>query len=57
MSILRFISATAAALTALSGVLVAWPGDIVPQYVLLGIVSASTFLSVLAANLSASETK
>ena len=55
MSILRFISATAAALTALSGVLVAWPGDIVPQYVLLGIVSASTFLSVLAANLSASE--
>ena len=55
MSVLRVISSMAAALTALSGVLIGYPGDIVPQYVLLGVISASAVMSALAANLSVSE--
>ena len=55
MSVLRVISSMAAALTALSGVLIGYPGDIVPQYVLLGVVAASAFMSALAANLAVDE--
>ena len=55
MSVLRVISSTAAALAAVQGALLAYPGDIVPQYVLLGVNLAFIFLSVLAANLSVGE--
>ena len=55
MSVLRVISSTAAALAAVQGALLAYPGDIVPQYVLLGVISASAVMSALAANLSVSE--
>lgn len=52
MSIIRIISSVAAALTALSLFLLGLPGDSVPQYVLLGVIGASAFMSALAANLS-----
>ena len=50
--ILRILVAVSAGLAAVTAVVIGYPGDLIPQYVILGLLVANAFVSAVAASLA-----